>query len=73
LAKYKTITPYVRERTDNFIKQLLNMIKFRLKEVKTIEIDGFKSKAIMYRPWFLHKIAEINVSSLKNVSTKNIA
>lgn len=58
ISKYKTITPYVRERTNNFIKQVLQLIKFRLNEAASPEINDFSTVAIMYRPWLTQKIIQ---------------
>lgn len=60
ISKYTSITPYVKDRTTNFIQQVLQMIKFRLKQADSPEINDFNSRIIMYRPWLLQKIAEIN-------------
>lgn len=58
ISKYKTITPYVRERTNNFIKQVLQLIKYRLNEAASPEINDFSTGAIMYRPWLTQKIIQ---------------
>ena len=64
ISKYKTVTPYVKERTTNFIKQLLQLIKFRLGETEKAEINDFSAIAIMYRPWLTQKINELKHSNL---------
>ena len=60
ISKYRSITPYVKERTNNFIQQVLQMIKFRLKQAESPAINNFDSRIMMYRPWLLQKIAELN-------------
>lgn len=59
IAKYRSITPYVKDRTNNFIKQVLQMIKYRLKQAESSEISGFYTCTIMYRPWLIQKINEL--------------
>ena len=58
ILKYKSITPYVKERTGNFIKQVLQLIKYRLNEADKAEIKEFQTKAVMHRPWLVQKIEE---------------
>ena len=60
ISGYKTVTPYIKERTNNFIRQILQMIKFRLKQAKTPEINGFYNSTIMYRPWLVQKLNELS-------------
>jgi hypothetical protein len=59
ISKYKSITPYVRERSGNFIKQLIQLIKFRLGETDDPEIRDFNSVTVMFRPWLMQKILEV--------------
>jgi len=59
ISGYKTITPYIKERTNNFIRQILQLIKYRLKQVKKAEIKDFYTCTIMYRPWLVQKIQEV--------------
>jgi len=66
ISKYKTITPYFRERTNNFLKQLLQLMRYRLKEVRNPETDDFSRKPAMYRPWLLQKIAESKLTNGAN-------
>lgn len=65
ISRYKTITPYVRERTNNFIKQVLQLIKFKLGEAEKPQIPDFSTIAIMYRPWLTQKINEVKHSNSK--------
>lgn len=58
ISKYRSVTPYVKDRTNNFIKQVLQMIKFRLKQAESPKITDFESCTIMYRPWLIRKINE---------------
>lgn len=60
ISKYRSITPYVKERSNNFILQVLQLIKYRLNQAESPEINNFNTRIIMYRPWLLQKIAEIN-------------
>ncbi len=59
ISKYKSITPYVRERTNNFVKQILQLINFRLKKAEKPEIKDFDTCTIMYRPWLIQKLHEV--------------
>lgn len=59
ISKYKSITPYVRERTNNFVKQVLQLINYRLKNTKKAEIKDFATCTIMYRPWLIQKLQEV--------------
>jgi len=59
ISKHKSITPYVRERTNNFVKQVLQLINFRLKKAEKPEIKGFATCTIMYRPWLIQKLQEL--------------
>ena len=59
ISKYKSITPYVRERTNNFVKQVLQLINYRLKNTKMAEIKDFATCTIMYRPWLIQKLQEV--------------
>lgn len=65
ISKYKTVTPYVKERTSNFIKQVLQLIKYRLGETEKPEIPGFSTIAVMYRPWLTQKINQLKSDSFR--------
>lgn len=58
LNNNSSITPYIRNRGNNFLRQTLQIVKYRKKLVKEILIPGFESKAVMNRPWLLKKIEE---------------
>lgn len=58
LNNNSSITSYIRNRGNNFLKQTLQIVKYRKKLVKEILIPGFDSKAVMNRPWLLKKIEE---------------
>lgn len=58
ISKYRSVTPYVKERTNNFVKQVLQLIKFRLNQTENPKINDFETCTIMYRPWLIRKINE---------------
>jgi hypothetical protein len=64
ISKYKSITPFVKERVNSFIRQVLQLIKYRLNQASAPEISGFEKKIMIHRPWIIQKIEE--AKNLKN-------
>jgi len=65
LNNHKKISLFVKERTLNFLKQVLQLVKYKEGKAKNFCIKGFEKSSVMNRPWLLQKIEEAKI-------TKNI-